>query len=104
MGKVPEPFTVLQTKRFSAVAYGPVLALFADHSFLYGTDARRRLADTSRAGSSASRLTWHLKSLQGCLSEFLVTATCIIRRNLSVRQTPERPRLSGHFSRLMNCG
>src|SRR6266478_7328764 len=84
MGKVPEPFTVLQTKRFSAVAYGPVLALFAGHSFLHGTDARPRLADTSRAGSSAARLTWHLKSLQGCLSEFLVNANRIIRHDPSV--------------------
>src|SRR6266849_10481769 len=99
VGEVTEPFTVLQTKRYFAVGYGPVLALFAEHSFLYDTDARPRIY-TSQARSSAARLTWHLKSLQGCLSELLVNANRIIRHDLSVRQTPERPRLSGHFSRL----
>jgi hypothetical protein len=40
MGEVSEPLSVLQTKRFLAVADGPVLALFAEHPFSYDTDAR----------------------------------------------------------------
>src|SRR5712691_6203834 len=99
VGEVTEPFTVLQTKRYSAVAYGPVLALFAEHSFLHDTDAWPRIY-TSQARSSAARLTWHLKSLQECLGEFLVNANRIIRHDPSVATLR---RLSGHFSRLMNC-
>src|SRR5712692_8914310 len=100
VGEVTEPFTVLQTKRYSAVAYGPVLALFAEHSFLHDTDARPRIY-TSEARSSAARLTWHLKSPRG-----------MSRRISGERKShyPPRPqrckpprRLSGHFSGLTNC-
>src|SRR5260370_8292082 len=88
VGEVTEPFTVLQTKRYSAVAYGPVLALLAEHSFLHDTDARPRIY-TSQARSSAARLTWHLKSLQECLGEFLVNANRIIRPDPSA-DTPRQ--------------
>ena len=70
MGEVPEPLGILQTKGFPAVAYGPVLALFAKHTFCDSTDARSRITDTCQAWSTASRLTWHLKSLQAVGADF----------------------------------
>ena len=64
VGEESQALGVLQAKGFPAVAYGPVLSLFAEHSFLDDTDAWPRVADSSQAKSWGSRLTWHLKCLQ----------------------------------------
>jgi hypothetical protein len=86
MSDISEPFGVLETKRISAVADGPVLALFAEHPFLDSTDARHRVADTFRARPTASRLTWHLKSLQAVRADFIRAENRIISRNLAIQQ------------------
>src|SRR4029077_11733092 len=70
MSDIAEPLGVLQTKGIPAVAYRPVLALLTEHPFLDSTDARPRRTHTFRARPTASRLTWHLKSLQAVRADF----------------------------------
>jgi hypothetical protein len=59
MSEVPESFSIFQTKGSPTVAYGPVLALFAERPRLRNTETRPRVAGSSRARSSAPRFTCH---------------------------------------------
>src|SRR5271170_3309035 len=63
MREIPESLGVLEAKGFSAVADGPVLALFVEDPFLRRTDAGHRIAGSSRARSRARRVRCHLNSL-----------------------------------------
>jgi len=60
VGKVPESLAVLQTKGFSLVGDGPVLALFPEDALLRRMGARSGVTATSRATSGAPRLRCHL--------------------------------------------
>src|SRR5580700_6587377 len=60
MDDVAESLGILQTKGVPAVADGPVLALFAEDSFLHRTEARPCIGGNSRAIPGAKRLRCHL--------------------------------------------
>src|SRR5260370_42276098 len=92
MGSVPEPPRVFKIKGVPAVAYGPVLALFAEDPFLRRTNAQDRLAR-----SSAMSIRCHLNFLRNRIATdrtilvnlnpptswiFLFTAELVISRNM----------------------
>jgi hypothetical protein len=84
MGKVPEPFTVLRTKRFPAVAYGPIFAFFAEIPFAHNG----RLAHGRPYPAN-----WIDRSTSHSASEFLqaVRAESLERRDSIDRTTGANP-------------